>query len=715
MTDARPSVFARLPASWLSHCFSFLDLRALLHAGSVSRHWCEAQKGAASWTTNDDDWDSSRCWRPTTIEEIARAPRIFQTRLANLMVDIDLLAVEPDEEEAADGETPLLPLPTNLFRNIFDTFTSLSSLSVHDVNQQVDADEMAHLLQCSARRLRAFSMNRELGQKHLLDLLLQPPAEDGQTRMRRLHLLYETVPRSCFARVIESLASMSLHPHAEPTYSWPLQRTLTALTLTIADTTALLPLTHIPLRELELTVEGNLAPFDGRDFTHWESIYKRRFTNEHNASSNGGDTPSAWCLSLRTCHLTVSGLHDGVLRALSHLTSLTDLAILNTPADEEEPLLHILADVHRHDWHEVLSDITGRATHALTPMGVYELRHLRGLVRLELELRQGWILPLVPFLSLDAVNDARPDGTLASSVSPIAFWSSFPELFCFKYHSPFRCDWPCLRSLGQLDANSWSAALDSLLPSQTSVLHQQDLLLYALAACEPLRSLHIRTTFCSHSAMNAFVRRDVLKQITLPPTDAVVPLGDALDVKPVLSVKSQSLLPMFDLCFFSLPRSILTDEFALSVASFSASLQYLHFIHCETLGDAGLRHILHACINLHTLDVHGCESLTSASLVEIGSCIPLLHSLNLSKISHATDDVLTRIITRTPDLHSLHLERTPTTSAVLLPIIISHVRLLCLNVRMTEDRWSRDELDAYQSQRECPMQLIADWEETGEK
>jgi hypothetical protein len=646
-------------------------------------------------------------------------PPMFRRYLQNVAIDGWTLTDEPSTEVEVDApQTHHQPQ----LASIFSELISLRSLSIQDVHSLLSDEDVDHLINCTVRRLYALLVGRELGHTtHLLRRLLQPPCDGSPSQLRRLSLLYDRVTRACFSEVLNArLAGPSA---LQPTYAWPLQHSLTALTITLAHPNALLPLTHIPLEVLDLTIDCNLASLTEQDHHTWKCIYLQRYDDDPNGIGVGAPpvSSSSWCHSLRTLHLTVTNLHDIVVRSISHLTSLTDLAIRNSTFDNDDTEPHQIFDVHQHDWSEVLAQLV-EARHSteleLTPAAVYELRHLHKLVRLELELRQGWILPLVPFLSVEAVRASSRDG--GQSTSPLSFWSSFPSLFCFKYHSPVYCDLPCLHSLDQLDATAFNRALHSLLPSADTALQQQDLMLYSLAACESLRSLHIRSTECSPQAMHTFVHRSVCDQLQQQQiaTRAILPLNVAEPSLPsssaLLSVRP-SPISMFDLCFFHIPQSISADLIAGEVAAFAHSLRYLHFIHCTSLGDDGLRHILRSCIHLHTLDVHGCYHLTAAALSEIGERIPLLHSLNLSKLHRATDAVLTRILLHTPNLHSLHLEQTSTTSAVLLPVIMAHVRLLCLNVRQNDNQWTRDDLTAYKVSLPCPMQLLTDWEETGEK
>jgi len=763
-----------LPSSVLSHALTYLDLCSLLHASSVSHAWHVAATGSGAWATRLDDEESSRCYQPHSSKQIIHPPMAVRRLVTNMRVDMsdmDTAGEDSEEKDAQecsrtiDGVTDVSS-STALLRFIVSTYSSLRHLTIVDYDGRLNDRSLRLLFSLSHRHLRSLTLERgdvtinDDAMQQLINMRDNGATDtdagtdthiyaqtDGSTQLERLCLPMLLVGRQSMREVIEC---MDQRGRDVARSCWPLSSSLTSLTLTIGEPDVLraLALLH-QLCSLDLTVDWqqtNGVTGNGMHDVHaeehraacqraWRCVAFEADNQSMLNSASSTRRPSAWSQSLTTLHLTINGLDTAALHAISHLRHLRDLAILDigdnddsnetsgyNPPVPQQPCLQ-LSECSEQGWRLALCALTTHKPLLLSSHSILHLRRLSELEKIELHLQQSWILPLAPFMrhATSSQDDGHIDGDeddsadlVSASASPLSFWSSFPHLFQCKIRTPLSIA-PCLNSLDHVDFDALMRASACVTPcasfssSLSTPVWPLDLLLYGLGANDSLRSLHLTPALCQPMAVKHFVRRSVTEHISQDDGRIEALSSDSTDVHRSIC----PVLPLFDLCLSSLPTRINVDELCSHLHPFGRSLRYIHVIYSQ-LGDDGLMHILRICNELHTLDVRSCTRLTRASLSRIGEFIPGLHSLNLSRLPHADDDTLLSILTLTPHLHSLHLSSTPTTSTRLIPFISSHLRLLCLNVRNASG-WLAEDMDAYKRTLTHPIQIITDWEESGEK
>ena len=370
------SPLGRLPAEWLSHCLSFLDLHALLAAGSVSVHWRASQQSRAAWTCSSLEEGCSRAWSPVSFAQLAAPPPVFRRLLCAMRVDMELLAPLRDEDDEGefdyDGQAqfdparhahawPTLPLPAAtvhpipvaFVRSLFDSFAALRCLSVRDAQEVLAHDEISDLCRLAVERLRQISIERdEFKPAAMLGPLLQPP-HDTRTQLSHIRLHTDAIGTAVVSLPLSSMDALLALPSAleSPSshgagscpsassassstaisavpYSWPLIPSLTALTITIAEARMLRLLSQLQqLTALDLDVKFEPTTDEQRSECDaaWSSLHSVIVADLSQRSSRV--VPSNWVHSLHTLHLSTLRLSDATVIAVSQLSALMDLVI----------------------------------------------------------------------------------------------------------------------------------------------------------------------------------------------------------------------------------------------------------------------------------------------------------------------------------------------------------------------------------------------------
>ena len=231
------SPLGRLPAEWLSHCLSFLDLPALLAAGSVSVHWRASQQSRAAWACSSLEEGCSRAWSPVSFAQLAAPPPIFRRLLCAMRVDMELLAPLRDEDDEGefdyDGQAqfdparhahawPTLPpaaatvhpIPVAFVRSLFDSFAALRCLSVRDAQEVLAHDEISDLCRLAVERLRQISIERdEFKPAAMLGPLLQPP-HDTRTQLTHIRLHTDAISTTVVPLPLSAMDALLALPSA---------------------------------------------------------------------------------------------------------------------------------------------------------------------------------------------------------------------------------------------------------------------------------------------------------------------------------------------------------------------------------------------------------------------------------------------------------------------------------------------------------------------